>query len=200
MIETAPTTTTTTTTNTKNQVTIYQNGIAAFERTYEVNGKCPIKLPFNRDHIGDVAASLSILGAVEVEAPTYSTQKEKPALSFEPTNATKDLFTKLSGSEVSVTLNGTSAPLKGRVVGYQTENNLLATGQQVTQNFLTIQTSDGTTRRLNFNTEVASYTFTDPKVQSLITKALDYNLEQVNPNSVYLYCSLNAKAPTVADS
>ncbi len=81
----------------ENIVTIYQNGIAAFERAFEMKADQDtlIKLPFKSSHIGDVAATLGIFGPVKVkQAPIYSPVKEKPALEINPSQANSDKASK----------------------------------------------------------------------------------------------------------
>ena len=56
-----------------NDVTLFSNGIGHFRRIYHIkksqNEK--ISIPFKRDHIGDVAASLQVFGKVKLKLAIY---------------------------------------------------------------------------------------------------------------------------------
>jgi hypothetical protein len=185
-------------TATDNALTVYQNGVGAFTRTFAVPAEksLQVRLPFKKAHIGDVAATLDVRGSnIEItESAHYSTNKEKPSLEINPLDATKDIFTKLSGADVSVTLKGHSGEqVKGKALGFSTENAVTPQNLIVTTHWLTVQQSDGSIRRINYN-EVENYVFTDEKVRTLINKALAYNVEKLAPESVFLNMTLKGKA------
>lgn len=181
----------------ENTLTVYQNGVGAFTRTFAVPAEksLQIRLPFKKDHIGDVAATLDVRGSnIEIaESAHYSTNKEKPSLEINPLDATKDIFSKLSGADVTVTLKGhSSAQIKGKALGFSTENSVTAQNVTIATHWLTIQSDDGSIQRINYN-EVQNYVFTDEKVKTLINKALAFNVEKLAPESVFLNMTLKGK-------
>ncbi len=54
-----------------NRVVIYSNGIADFQRHYEVSGQesREISIPVRQDHLADVLASFNVYGDVSLESP-----------------------------------------------------------------------------------------------------------------------------------
>lgn len=174
-----------------NTITIYQNGLASFERIYKIKGKQTLSIPFKTTVIGDVAATLSVLGEnIKMSSPSYQPKRKSPALTLSPTNLTNDLFTKLSGAHVKLIAAGhNKESYSGRVIGCETENNLLEEQIKVITRWLTILSEDGYIHRLNLEA-VENYTFTDPEIQSEIKKALDWNVQQINPESIYLNLDL----------
>jgi hypothetical protein len=182
---------------TDNTLTVYQNGVGAFTRTFAVPADKPlqVRLPFKKDHIGDVAATLDVRGSnIEItESAHYSTNKEKPSLEINPLDATKDIFTKLSGADVTITLKGHSgATVKGKALGFSTEHSMTAQNITLATHWLTIQGDDGSIQRINYS-EVQNYVFTDEKVKTLINKALAFNVEKLAPESVFLNMTLKGK-------
>lgn len=182
---------------TDNTLTVYQNGVGAFTRTFAVPAEklLQIRLPFKKDHIGDVAATLDVRGSnIEVtESAHYSTNKEKPSLEINPLDATKDIFSKLSGADVTITMKGHSgSQVKGKALGFSTENSVTAQNVTLVTHWLTIQCEDGSIQRINYS-EVQNYVFTDEKVKTLINKALAFNVEKLAPESVFLNMTLKGK-------
>ena len=55
----------------ENRVVIYSNGIADFQRCYEVGAAASqrISIPVRRDHLADVLASFNVYGNVKLESP-----------------------------------------------------------------------------------------------------------------------------------
>lgn len=180
-----------------NNLTVYQNGVGAFTRTFAVPADklLQVRLPFKKDHIGDVAATLDVRGSnIEItESAHYSTNKEKPSLEINPLDATKDIFTKLSGADVTITLKGhAGATIKGKALGFSTEHSITAQNVTIATHWLTVQGEDGSIQRINYS-EVQNYVFTDEKVKTLINKALAHNVEKLAPESVFLNMTLKGK-------
>ena len=89
-----------------NRVTIFSNGIADFSRVYQTTGKQQaLELPVNKDHIGDILASLIISGPVKLTVPPCFTpaNEQTGKLTLSPDNVFQDIFTKLRGAEVEIT-------------------------------------------------------------------------------------------------
>ena len=63
----------------ENRVVIYSNGIADFQRRYDVAAAAPqrISIPVRGDHLADVLASFNVYGNVKLESPP----------TFRPSNA-----------------------------------------------------------------------------------------------------------------
>lgn len=177
-----------------NKVILFQNGIGAFERTYEVGPQpTPVNIPVQTNVLADVIGSLRVLDGVKVvEPPSYAPKKEKPALTINPGSATKDMAKALAGAKVSVSLTGSRGEvITGTLVNVETQNNIFK-DTLVESNFLIVMAADGSIRRLNLASEVDSFTFTDKDVQEMIQKALTYNLEQTKPNSTFVNLKLAA--------
>ena len=89
-----------------NRVTIFSNGIADFSRVYQTTGKQQaLELAVNKDHIGDILASLIISGPVKLTVPPCFTpaNEQTGKLTLAAENVFQDIFTKLRGAEVEVT-------------------------------------------------------------------------------------------------
>ena len=54
---------------TSNRAVIYSNGIADFQRRYEVEGSLRVAIPVKQEHVADVLASLHVLGEVRLSSP-----------------------------------------------------------------------------------------------------------------------------------
>ena len=90
----------------QNRVVIYSNGIADFQRSYQVNLAAPlaISIPVRQDHLADVLGSFNVYGDVTLEVPpTFRPANASDGnISINPTAVLESLAVELSGSRVRV--------------------------------------------------------------------------------------------------
>ena len=177
-----------------NDVTLFSNGIGHFRRIFKVPAGKPesFSIPFKRDHIGDVAASLQVFGSVRLNTPPSFTPSNAnaTALNIDSSEAYLSLLRSLSGAEVKVTYNnGTSKDytLLGVETEEQTQNGTVS-GQK---HFVILKTDTGSVKRKSL-CEVEDVEFTEDSVKAEITKALKNNFQQIKPESTSLDLSLSA--------
>ena len=131
-----------------NRVTIFSNGIADFSRVYQTTGEQQaLELPVNKDHIGDILASLIISGPVNLTVPPCFTpaNEQTGKLTLSPDNVFQDIFTKLRGAEVEITPSS-GETLKGRIWGLDSEE--AASGGQKTNRYFGQVLTEGGLQRI----------------------------------------------------
>ncbi|MEM6689850.1 MAG: hypothetical protein AAF664_10510, partial [Planctomycetota bacterium] len=168
-----------------NRVVIYSNGIADFQRCYDVDSESPrrISIPVRQDHLADVLASFNVYGNVKVESPpTFRPSNELEGnVRIDPENVLEGLFTNLSGSKVSV--SRARGSIEGVLVGVHQEYE--ATHGEPIQPKSVVVLSDGGLQRC-FVREIESFKFLDDDVQQEIDKALQRNYQRIKPNSTFV--------------
>ncbi len=165
-----------------NRVTIFSNGIADFSRVYQTTGEQQaLELPVNKDHIGDILASLIISGPVNLTVPPCFTpaNEQTGKLTLSPDNVFQDIFTKLRGAEVEITPSS-GETLKGRIWGLDSEE--VASGGQKTNRYFGQVLTEGGLQRILQET-VKAITFSQESVQSEVDKALDRAFQTIRPQS-----------------
>lgn len=178
-----------------NDVTLFSNGIGHFRRVYKVPaGKQEaISIPFKRDHIGDVAASLQVFGQVRLNTPPSFTPSNAnaTALHIDSSEAFLSLLRSLSGAEVRVKYNnGSSADFT--LLGVETEEKQDANGNVSSQkHFVVVKDERGSVKRKSL-CEIEDVEFTEDSVKAEIGKALKNNFQQIKPESTSLDLSLSA--------
>jgi hypothetical protein len=182
-----------------NNLTLFSNGIGHFRRVYSVDAKdCQqISIPFKRDHIGDVAASLQVFGNVKLVTPPSFTPSNSnaTALRIDQTDAYISLLTGLSGAQVSVIAEGKSAQ-KFTLLGI--DQIASAVDGLMHQNFLVLLNELQQVARYDFR-NVNSISFIEESVRAEIAKALQNNFQKIKPDSTLLdisLSSLNGQATT----
>lgn len=158
-----------------NSVKLYSNGTAVISRDYPLSEKeTKISIPVKKSDLDDVVASLSVFGNVSLPVPPSYTPVNANAtpLQIDPASATRDLATKLAGSDVAVEVGGKS--VTGKLVGIQTYQ--VETNNTVIDKFrLVVLTDRGV---CNFDeSEVTALKFTDASVQAEIDKALQCSFQ-----------------------
>lgn len=176
-----------------NYATIFSNGIADFRRSYSVAADQPteIAIPVRKDHIGDVLASLNVLGPVRLTSPpTFQPANDSAgSLSFDPTRVIEDLAVNLSGSTVTVTRAGGS--LDGRLVGLHSEPEATA-GEPIEPKFLVLLTDDGLTR-IPLR-EVTRLDFRDDDVRKELDKTLQRRARKIKPHSTFVTFTVDTES------
>lgn len=176
-----------------NSVTLFSNGMGHFQRIFTVCGRQAkkISIPFKRAHISDVLESLAVFGNVRLESPPSftPTNSNSTALTIDSTDASKSLYTALSGALVKVKID--------EDYGFDLDDDeytLLGTesediGDDGNCTYLVIMRS-GRVIRLPM-IEVDSVEFTEEAVQSEIKKALTNNFQKIKPDSTFLDLTLS---------
>lgn len=180
-----------------NQVTLYSNGIGHFRRTYKVGKEnTAIKIPFRKDYIGDVLASLAIFGKVKLVSPPSFTpaNANSTQLQIDASNSLRGLLKSLSGAQVK--LKATRDVFRsGTLLGL--ESSLLTTSNgNVTNDYVVLSEESGITRTLL--TDLQGVDFLEESVKAEIKKALSANFAKIKPESTFLEILLSAEQETEA--
>lgn len=174
-----------------NEVTLFSNGIGHFRRSYSVKGKTNISIPFKRDHIGDVAASLQVFGKVRLDAPPSftPTNANATALHVASDDAYNSLITGLSGAKVRLVPHFGDS-VEGTLLGRHNEESVGPDGQSVYTPYVTVL-SEGRVKRVAVAT-LKDLIFTEDSVQTEIEKALKNNFQRIKPDSTLLDLTVSA--------
>ncbi len=172
-----------------NRVVIYSNGIADFQRHYEVSGQesREISIPVRQDHLADVLASFNVYGDVSLESPpTFRPSNELEGnISINPHMVVEDLANNLSGAQVKVSRAGEI--VEGTLMGLHEEEQASG-GARIHVKSLIVLTADGL-RHCGLR-EIQSLKFLDDDVQKEIDKALQRNYQRIKPNSTFVELEL----------
>jgi hypothetical protein len=170
---------------TENRVVVYSNGIADFQRCYEINAEAPrrISIPVRQDHLADVLASFNVYGNVKLESPpTFRPSNELEGnVRIDPQRVLEDLATNLSGAKVRVARAG--GTVEGTLVGLHQEEEA-TTGEPIHPKSIIVLAEDGLRRCVL--REIQSIQFLDGEVQTEIDKALQRNYQRIKPNSTFV--------------
>lgn len=176
-----------------NDVTLFSNGIGHFRRVYKVSAGTTesISIPFKRNNIGDVAASLQVFGNVRLNTPPSFTPSNAnaTALKIDQQMAFKSLLRNLSGASVTIK-HGTNPKYQGILLGIDYDS-VFTNGSEVLRVDYVIVSSSGTTKRMKLS-EVEEIYFDDESVRTEIDKALKNNFQLIKPDSTLLDLSLTA--------
>ncbi len=174
----------------QNRATIYSNGIAELSRIYSVSKSKPAKIsiPVRQQHLADVLASLTISGAVKINAPpSYQPANvDDGNLKINPCNSLTSLAEQLTGAQVKI-LQGEDS-LAGQLIGLQ-DQQASSAGEPFNEKFLILM-SKGSIRRVAIK-DIVSMQFTDPVIQAEIDKALNRQLREIKPNSTFVDLELS---------
>jgi hypothetical protein len=174
-----------------NDVTLFSNGIGHFRRVYKVPaGKdaTAFSIPFKRDHIGDVAASLQVFGKVRLNKPPSFTPSNAnaTALNIVQSEALKSLLRSLSGAQVKVKYTN-STEKSYTLLGLDTDTQVVD-GNEVQKDYIVLMSGGSVKRKPLF--EVEDVHFEDEGVRTEIDKALKNNFQLIKPDSTLLDLSL----------
>lgn len=179
-----------------NDVTLFSNGIGHFRRVYKVEAGKPEKfsIPFKRDFIGDVAASLQVFGKVRLTTPPSFTPSNAnaTALRIDSNDALKSLLRSLSGSAVKVKYTN-STEKSYTLLGLDTDT-VVVDGAEVQKDYIALM-SGGSVKRKPL-AEIEDVLFEDEGVRTEIDKALKNNFQLIKPDSTLLDLSLEAVGET----
>lgn len=174
-----------------NQVTLFSNGIGHFRREYKVGPGVSQKLsiPFKRDHVGDVLASLSVFGNVKYDTPPSFTPVNSNATSLvlKSDNALRSLITSLSGAEVRVEFGGKYT--KGIVLGIESDESKFD-NSVIKTDYIVLNTDVGVKKVVL--SLITNLEFTEESVRSEINKALKNSFQKIKPDSTFLDLALSA--------
>jgi hypothetical protein len=165
-----------------------------FRRQYQVSATdvTRISIPFNKEHIGDVLASLSVFGNVKyVTPPTFTPNKtEKSLLQMNLSQAMKTLLVSLSGSEVKVTLTS-GRNIMGSILGLDTVAKVFD-NTRVDIDYLVLSTKTGSLTRCAL-TDIDCLDFPNETVKAEIENLLQNNSKKIKPYSTFLDIDLLAQ-------
>jgi hypothetical protein len=174
-----------------NQVTLFSNGIGHFRRSFEVKAGMPksISIPFNKTHIGDVAASLQVFGAVKLLSPPSFTpaNSNSTSLVIDQNNALVSLLTKLSGCKVRI-----PALAEGRtmtLVGIHPADRRTSDG--LVKEYMIVFEREGVLYHKP-TYSIDGLEFLEDAVKIEVQKALRANFEKIKPDSTFLELELGA--------
>ncbi len=177
---------------TENRVVIYSNGIADFQRSYEVvaSAERSISIPVRQDHLADVLGSFNVYGDVRLEAPpTFRPSNELEGnITIDPQKVLEDLATNLSGAKVCIERAG--GAIEGTLVGLHEEEEATE-GEPIHPKSIIVLAVDGL-RRCALR-EIQSLRFLDEEVQKEIDKALQRNYQRIKPNSTFVELVLSTQ-------
>lgn len=175
-----------------NNVTLFSNGIGHFHRSYKVSSgkEETFSIPFKRDHIGDVAASLQVFGKVRLIRPPSFTPSNAnaTALKIDPQDSYRSLLRNLSGAQVTVEFTNMTTgqfTLLGREEQQSCREDIVTT-----QDFI-ILLKDGKVHRFPV-LNIKDIHFDEDSVRTEIEKALKNNFQKIKPDSTLLDLSLSA--------
>ncbi len=174
----------------KNFVTIYSNGMAHFTRHLgKVTPNQRVSIPVKTSGLDSALGTLAVFGNVLFsEPPSFPSQEdESKILQLDPNNVNRDLYTKLSGSEVTLTRKN-GQKVSGTLTGTQdyTEQN----GVNTVEKFKVTVLSAGKLVSL-LDDDIEDCTFTQEAIQQAVTKALARNFNKINPDSTLLEFALS---------
>lgn len=173
----------------ENDVTLFSNGMGHFRRVYDVKEETTISIPFKKDHIGDVAASLQVFGNVRLTSPPTFTpnNSQSTSLDIDPDDALRCLLSNLSGAEVRV---GKGADSK-RYTLVGITNEVAYRNDHHVDKVMMILSSGGhiITKACEYN----DVEFVEDVVQAEIEKALKNNFQKIKPDSTFVDISLVPK-------
>jgi len=173
-------------------ITLFSNGIGHFSRVYAITAEKKVSIPFKKEHIGDVAASLQVFGKVKLSSPPSFTPSNSDSthLKIDQSNAMRSLLQALSGAEVSVAL--TSKPEKKTYTLLGIEEDQKVCGNNVANSDVLVVMEGGSVRRIAFS-DLVSVDFTEEAVRQEIGKALKKNFQQIKPDSTFLDLTLSPR-------
>ena len=177
----------------QNNITLFSNGMGHFSRVYDVEKKEVISIPFDKQHIGDVAASLQVFGSVRLSAPPSfaPSNSELTSLNVDSSNALYSLLSSLSGTSVTLADSPSGEKRECTLLGTERRNEWR--GDTFVENMLVVtMDSDGfiSKKPLEY---VGGVRFNDEAVRLEVEKALKKNFEKIKPDSTFLEITLEAK-------
>lgn len=176
-----------------NDVTLFSNGIGHFRRIYKItaNQEEKISIPFKRDHIGDVAASLQVFGQVKYDAPPSFTPSNAnaTALRIHQDNSLQSIVQSLSGAQIELQV-GLLEPVEYTLLGMHVEHST-SQNTLLHEKYLVVMSESGLIKRFAFK-DIVSINFLEDAVRTEISKALKNNFQQIKPDSTLLEISLSS--------
>jgi hypothetical protein len=172
-----------------NYLTIFSNGMAHFTRSLPpVRENTTVQIPVKRKSLADALATLAVFGNVRItEPPSYPVVDADKVLTVDPSNVTRDLATKLSGTRIKIEERG-GPGVTGTLFGIQPYEERV--GEAVVEHYrVGVYGDDGGYYTYN-DSDVKSIQFLDPTVQQEIKKALERNYATINPASTIVTIGL----------
>jgi hypothetical protein len=182
------------------RVTLFSSGVGYFEHSGNISGNTDLVFPFSRGEIDDALKSITINDPVSefpsVQYPSeetlYRTMNSLSVdLSGNPSIA--QILTNLRGSEIKV-----FAPneITGKIIGVEERPSLVVSARPGIENrnesYVSLL-SGGSIRTIGIK-EIRSFSFTDPKINDDLNRALEVMLQSRDSTSLNLQVRLPANA------
>ena len=177
------------------KVALFSSGVGFFEHSGQISGSSKAILRFDFNAVNDALKSLVINDTGTSPSVTYPSEKTlfktlkslKIDISGNP--GISEILGALKGSEIEVYSPNL---IKGRIIGV--ENRIInsgdtsSRGQAVSEKYLSLFTKDGI-QTLSIK-EIASFRFTDQKINSDLNRALDLVMSSRESNIINLNINL----------
>jgi hypothetical protein len=159
-----------------NSVILSTSGLANFEHRAHVSGNAQLEFPVRYEQVDDILKSLIVfdkqgrIGAVTLpgKQPLAQVFKDLP-FTQEQLNNPMTLLNAYQGAEVAV--EGPSLKASGKLIQVLPETEEFGTDKQVTRNRISLMTDQGIKSAIM--EDLASISFTDPKIKAEVARALD---------------------------
>lgn len=172
-----------------NSITLFSNGIGHFSRSYVVSKEADkkISIPFKKEHIGDVAASLQVFGKVKLSSPPSFTPSNSDSthLNIDQKNALRSLLQSLSGAEIEICSAMFDNKYTYTLLGIEQDKTVFADNSIGIKDVVIVMSEGCKVKRIPFE-EIETVNFTEEAVQQEISKALKKNFQQIKPDSTFL--------------
>jgi len=159
------------------RLALFSSGVGFFEHTGSVSGSVELSLPFNINAVNDALKSLVINDPDSSSTVSYPAEETLPrtlkslSINLIDNPSIPELLNSLKGAEIEVSIPN---PVKGRImlVEYRPEFGS-DRNRRETENeaFLSLFTAQGI--RVIRLKEINSFTFSDPKINADLNRALD---------------------------
>lgn len=173
-----------------NQVTLYSNGIGHFSRQYTIQKEPKnISIPFKKEYISDVLASLQVSGRVKYTNPASFTPDEiNPTISLDGTLF--GLLKNLIGAKIKIGKD----PSEYHLVGVENRQQCVDVSEPYMVPTIILEKDGslktfflgGMTKDIDFD----SIQFVDESVKLEISKALKNKFQSIKPDSTFLDISI----------
>lgn len=176
----------------QNQVTIFSNGLADYRKVIPLKKGEPtqVRIPVNKQDVGDVLASLAIFGDVKYTPPTFAPSNDQDGtLDLNPNDVLKQFARQLRGSKATVKTSGGNT-IMGLVAGLNDEPEIV--GEMSIGRSSLILSVGGSFQKVEIQ-DIKEWSFDDEQVQIEIDKALQRSFQNIKPHSTFVESTLSTE-------
>ena len=176
------------------RISLFASGVACFEHEGEVSGDLVVDLPFNRNAVNDALKSLVINDSGSA-SPSVSYASEQTlyrtlrslSIDLSGNPGAAEILQSLRGAEIQANV---PQGISGRILGveHRRVNAAAGEGEPLREAWLSLATDQGI--RVLAVQDIASFSFTDPRINGDLQRALDLLLEARNEETRMLSVSL----------